>query len=166
MASAQDPEIGSASPPNPRVTWYGKIRTEWVDGRAVDEFVTALSRLRWSREATVFFGSVSLATLPSVGSKDRASWLVVLFGIEAIASIVATIVWLSRRPRLARARGALGTNRLIREEDYGAPPPTKRDGPPPVQDNLAQAAESPRTSINEQPTQRTGPPTPDVGEEG
>lgn len=163
MASAQNPGTGSTSPPSPKVTWYGKIQTEWVEGRAVDEFVAAHARLRWPGGAAVFFGSASLATLPVLGSSDWASWLLVLLAAEAIATVITTIVWLSRRPRLARARGALSTNRLVQEEDYGAPPPTRRDGPLPVQDHAAPSGGA-QISGSERFTEREGPPTPDVGE--
>jgi hypothetical protein len=153
----QHPAAAPIMPPHPTVTWHGTVRTEWLPASALDEFATASSRLSVPLGALTFFGGTALATLPSLGSTNPAAWVAYVFAAEVVATIIALIVWLARRPRLGRARAALGTNRIVRVEDYG-PPPTSREGPPPVQDLAAQTTDRPRASINVLPTEREGPP--------
>lgn len=152
-------------PPQPvQTTWHGVVRIEWVQAAALDEFAAAQSRLSQPLAAFSFFGGATLGTVPSL-SGNHPAWITYLLVTEAVAAVAALIVWLARRPRLGRARAALGVNRIVQTQDYGSPPPTSRDGPPAVQDQIAQSTGGPEASINVLPTERGGPPplAPDPG---
>ncbi len=101
----------------------------------INDFLDTHSRLTRAREVTVFFGGAAIATLPALAVENTPAWLVLLLAGEALAAVVAAIMWWSRRGQIDRARQAMtGRNRLVATMEYAqvnvAPPPTTPEGSP------------------------------------
>lgn len=157
MSEEPGPSSGSSGPPTPVVRWEGTVRRDWVPGTAIAEYQEATTRLSRPWTCMIFFGGAALSTLPAIAPKDTPGWLVLLLIAEVVAALVSAVVWLARRDRVTRARVLLAENTITEVQEYGSPPPTAREGPPPEQLQLAQAAQDPQVSGEPPPTRREGP---------